>query len=111
MTDDEKRQQKAMLLLDLQEAKDSLEHLKLKAYKDEEMVVDLKSVLYEARNSDRPFSTQDSAKLRYKIETNKEKYKSASDPESVILLTVGISELRAKIKTLEDQKKALGMGS
>jgi hypothetical protein len=110
MTEDEKRQQKAMLLLQYEETRQELEHLRAKAWDTSEKIKEVAYWLEEAREvtsaSDHRQKERDA-----KITTNSQHYKVNFDFEAVSQLREELRATNARVRDLAAQKKALGLGS
>ena len=107
MTDDEKRQQKAMLLLEHQETRQELEHLRTKAWNISEQISDISYWLRDAREMDAPGSRE--RERNEKISRNLSRYREIFNFDSVLQLRDELKRTNEKLHELDKQRKALGL--
>lgn len=105
MTDGEKRQQKAMVLLDYDEAKQNLAHLEEKALRNSEMIRTVAQLLYVA--SSRHSSIPDAL-----VNDQGESYENAQLVEAMnlseaVVLVQQIKKARQTLVSLERRKQNL----
>jgi hypothetical protein len=109
MTEDEKRQQKAMLLLEYQEAEENLAHLREKAGK---LYISIQEIATWVQKTARPNSIgghYEDAERAKRIEANLEQYRAAMDFDGVLSTVRAISESSLRLTDLAERKKALGL--
>lgn len=109
MTEDEKRQQRAMVLLEYEETRVELAHLRAKAWKLSEEIGEISQWLAGAREM------QGEEQLRQrerndKINKNLSHYRAAFDFDAIIALREELRAAIARLGEIEKQKKALGLG-
>jgi hypothetical protein len=106
MTEDEKRNQKAMLLLDYQEAEQELAHLRTKAAKLSGDMYWVREWLDHAAkgNNDDKTRTEDG-----NIRANFRNYSETLKMEALLALVDDIHKAEGKVATLAGQKTSLGL--
>jgi hypothetical protein len=105
MTENEKRQQKAMLLLEHQEAKENLAHLREKASQ-------LSNKLWHVRcwlDGSASMGRGDAAINNATIRANVGAYREALNFDLALALMDEIEQAEAIVKELETRKSALGL--
>jgi hypothetical protein len=106
MTEDEKRNQKAMLLLEYQEAEQELAHLKTKASKLVENIDRVREWLNNAARGNR----DDKARFAdANIRATFQSYSEALQAESLLCLVDEINKVKSKVDQLAAQKTSLGL--
>ena len=106
MAEDEKRNQKGILLLEYQEAEQELAHLRTKAAKLSDDMYWVREWLDKAakgKNDEKTRSEDDN------IRTNFNKYKEALRLEALLSLVDDIHKAEGKLATLAAQKTSLGL--
>jgi hypothetical protein len=106
MTEDDKRQQKAMLLLEHLEAKQNLAHLQTKATKLAEALGLVREWLV---NASRDHTTSDRTRLDVTIRSNPTQYSEALNFDSVAALVDEIRQAEDKLRELGQSKERLGL--
>lgn len=106
MTDDEKRQQKAMLLLEYQEAEGNLAHLREKASRMQEPFRDIASWLNSATLE---FRKTEDFQLNANVRSNAEAYRKAMNFDSAVSLMDEIQKAEKTVEELARRKSALGL--
>ncbi len=108
MTDDEKRQQKAVLLLEYQEAEENLAHLREKAgvlaRSTNEVGMWLGRTYLPVRAND-----QDDRKRDANIRANLAQYREALNLDAAVSLMDEIGQAEQELGSLSERKKALGL--
>lgn len=107
MTDDEKRQQKAMLLLQHEETRQELEHLRIKAWNLGEAIKEVAAWLIAAREM--PLSERDRERDE-KISKNTPRYRELLNFDAISELRDVLKRTNDRFRELTKQKKALGLG-
>ena len=111
MTEDEKRNQKAMLLLEYQEAEEDFAHLAEKAGLVASDMNRLSGVIGFARNHP-DLSPSNSERARFeRDEINKapDRYRASVNFDSAIALLKELDEAKQKLRSLRERKAALGL--
>jgi hypothetical protein len=111
MTEDEKRNQKAMLLLEYQEAEEEFAHLAEKAALLTSDLNKLASVIAFAR-SHPDVSPANSERARFeREEINKaiDRFRASVNFDSALSLLRELDEAKQKIRSLRERKAALGL--
>ena len=107
MTDDEKRKQKAMLLLQHEETRQELEHLRTKAWTLGEEVKEIARWLDTARGQESGYRD---VELVEKIDAHLPHYRKVFDFDAIASLRDELKRTHDKLRELTTQKKALGLG-
>ncbi|MGA9530168.1 MAG: hypothetical protein WBS24_18790 [Terriglobales bacterium] len=108
MTEDEKRHQRAMLLLQHEETRQELEHLRLKAFDLSKEIGEISDWLSGAREME---STGDRQRQRdEKIEKCLSHYRDVFNFDAIVALREELKRVNADLRTLAKQKKDLGLG-
>jgi hypothetical protein len=107
MTDDEKRQQKAMLLLETQEAEQSLAELQEKAYRIAENIREIGQWLQEARGVMN--MRMSDASDRHARVISGQQYRTAMNFDAAAALVAELTAARQKVQLLHERKAALGL--
>jgi hypothetical protein len=108
MTEDEKRQQKAMLLLEYQEAEINLAYLREKVRRHEEALAVLAKWLSHARVNHANYRTEDlvrDASIRANLET----YRNVFNLDAALALVDEVAEAQERLKDLGKRKSDLGL--
>lgn len=108
MTDNEKRQQKAMLLLEYQEAEENLAHLKEKAGVLSKSIDEISTWLSRAHIEIRT-NEQGDQKRDANIRANIAQYRQALNLDAAVALMDEIKEAERELDSLAERKKALGL--
>jgi hypothetical protein len=116
MTDDEKRQQKAMLLLECQEAEEELAHLSEKARKVIDKLRVLTSFVEAARPGEMKHATyaDKSLAIREKLKSQiigNPGFREGLSFDLLLALVAELDQASEKLAELHRQKKSLGLGS
>lgn len=112
MTEDEKRQQKGMLLLEYQEAEDNLAHLEEKAKRVSKNISAVSKWLEDRTRGYTPAGGGDDKVYvdnRYIDIQNNPEIVNAMDFEAAKSLALEIKEARRKVQELAERKKSLGV--
>jgi hypothetical protein len=106
MTEDEKRQQKAMLLLEFQEAEETLAHLQEKATRMHEPIADVADWLNSChRGSRQTYDFQRDKRIRSNLQT----YRNALNFDEALSVMDEIARTEKLLEELGQRKKALGV--
>lgn len=108
MTEDEKRQQKGLLLLEYQEAQQNLAHLKEKAYRKVEALDEVRKWIRSVQNVSTNYSP-DELTRNNNIRTNLDTFRKAMNFDDVLLLMDEIKKANQLLETLEKRKADLGL--
>jgi hypothetical protein len=108
MTEDEKRQQKGLLLLEYQEAQQNLAHLKEKAYRKVEALDEVRKWIRSVQNVSTNYSP-DELTRNNNICTNLDTFRNAMNFDDVLLLMDEIKKANQLLETLEKRKADLGL--
>jgi hypothetical protein len=108
MTEDEKRQQKGLLLLEYQEAQQNLAHLKEKAYRKVEALDEVRKWMRSVQNVSTNYSP-DELTRNNDIRTNLDTFRKAMNFDDVLLLMDEIKKANQLLETLEKRKADLGL--
>jgi hypothetical protein len=108
MTDDEKRRQKAMLLLEHQEAENDLAHLREKAGRLALRIKDVGEWLTDASPDHQHFS-DDAARRNANIRTNIALYRGALNFDDALAAMDEIVRAEELVRTLGRRKSDLGL--
>jgi hypothetical protein len=108
MTEDEKRQQKGLLLLEYQEAQQNLAHLKEKAYRKVEALDEVRKWIRSVQNVSTNYSP-DELTRNNNIHTNLDTFRTAMNFDDVLLLMDEIKKANQLLETLEKRKADLGL--
>jgi hypothetical protein len=108
MTDDEKRHQKAELLLQYQEAEENLAHLREKAGVLSKLVDEVAMWMSRAHIPVRA-NDQDDRRRDGNIRKNPAKYREAMNFDAALSLMDEIAEVCQQLNDLSERKKALGL--
>jgi hypothetical protein len=110
MTEDEKRQQKAMLLLEHQEAIEELKHLQEKAKRSAE---NIKTVADWVARCASPFTGVDydktTATLDANVRTNLAQYREKLDMNALLKEVDDLKKAEGKVQDLASRKASLGL--
>ncbi|SRR6266496_3292568 len=112
MTEDEKRQQKAMLLLEYQEAEEHLAHLQEKAKRLSENVLAVAKWMEDRSHSYTTAGGSDDKAYvnnRYVNILNNPEIVKAMDFEVAKSLALEIKEAKRRVEELAERKKSLGV--
>jgi hypothetical protein len=115
MTEDEKRQQKAMLLLECQEAEQHLAHLQEKAKRISQNIlavskwIENRSKGYNAAGSGEEDKVYVTEIGRYVNIFADPEIAKAMDFEAANSLAIELNEARRRVRELSERKKALGL--
>jgi len=108
MTEDEKRQQKGLLLLEYQEAQQNLAHLKEKAYRKVEALDEVRKWIRSVQSVSTNYSP-DELTRNNNIRTNLDTFRNAMNFDDVLLLMDEIKKANQLLETLEKRKADLGL--
>jgi hypothetical protein len=106
MTEEEKRQQKAMLLLEFQEAEDTLAHLQEKAVRMKEPIAEVEHWLNACNRGYRQAHDFDRDR---RIRSDPQAYRDALNFDAALALMDEIAKTEKLIEELSQRKKALGV--
>src|SRR6266852_1773018 len=106
MTIDEKRHQKAMLLLEFQEANENLAHLREKANRIVKPVCDVAQCLKAAAEASRSYDNKETA-VSFAIKADRNAYMEAL--ASVLDVLEEIRAAEEELEKLGERKAALGL--
>jgi hypothetical protein len=109
MTEEEKRQQKAMLLLEYQEAESNLAHLREKAGRVAKPYDDVAAWLTHASSFQYPASRERDAKVNANIRANLELYRKSFAFDEVVALMDEIKKAEELLAQLGRRKAELGL--
>jgi hypothetical protein len=110
MTDEEKREQKALLLLEYQEAENHLAQLRERARrKAESFDIVERWLKYVAGDNTAHHYGQDSSKIGDMIQPNLAKYKENLDLDAVFKLVAEVENAKLKVSDLGKRKAELGL--
>jgi hypothetical protein len=109
MTEDEKRQQKAMLLLEYQEADDNLAHLREKATRIAVPFSEVSTWLDHAGGIRYPGYREDDAKRNAAIRANPDLYRRNLNFDEALALMDEIVRAEALLQKLAQRKNDLGL--
>lgn len=104
MTENEKRQQKAMLLLEFQEAENNLAHVREKVMR---VGVDFSEVTTWLKEAGRGYAQ--SAQANTKVRTNIEKYKKSVQFDQALAAMDELTAAEDFLANLQIRKKDLGL--
>jgi hypothetical protein len=111
MTEDEKRQQKAMLLLQHEETRQELEHLRSKAWTISEEISEIAHWLAAAREMPASGGVDYRQRERdEKISKSQVHYREVFNFDLILSLRDELRTMNARYRELGSQKKALGLG-
>jgi hypothetical protein len=109
MTEDEKRQQKAELLLSYHEAEDDLAHLQEHAYTLSETAKKVSEWLKDHGSSANTYGSRiDAERLNQKMMTDPH-IEAAMDIKDMRKVVEGVRAAREKLSILKQRKEALGL--
>lgn len=108
MTDEDKRQQKGMLLLEHVEAKQNLAHLQTKAAALAQTIDAVKEWLVMASH-ERPYDPTRVHMLDANIRSGAAKYSQALNFDSILALVDEINQADGKVMELAQRKEILGL--
>jgi hypothetical protein len=108
MTEDEKRQQKAMLLLDFQEAQTNLTHLTQEAGRMSTPIRKVGDWLSNAETTDYSYD-QRAREKDAQIRANLELYRQGLNFDAAVALMDEIKDARALLDRLEKRKAEFGL--
>ena len=109
MTEDDKRQQKAMLLLEHLEAKQNLAHLQTKATQLAEALSAVREWLLNATKDHAGYDRTRIQMLDANIRSGAMKYSDALSFASILALIDEIGQAEGKVRELAQQKEKLGL--
>jgi hypothetical protein len=109
MTEDEKRQQRAMLLLQHEETRQELEHLRLKAWTMSQEIKEIADWLADAREMQSVGEFQQREKDQ-KIENCFSHFRDVFNFDAILALREEMKRVNASLRTIAKQKKDLGLG-
>lgn len=109
MTEEEKRQQKAMLLLDYQEAENNLAHLREKAGRVAKPYDDVGTWLGRASSFTYPGYREEDAKRNANIRVNLEAYRKSLNFDEALALMDEIKKAEELLAQLARRKAELGL--
>jgi hypothetical protein len=110
MTTDEKRQQKAALLLEHEETRQELAHIRAKAWALSQGIKETADWLADAREMLGPASDSSARERDEKIRDGMNSYRAMFDFAAIVALREELKVTNAKLRELAEQKKALGLG-
>ena len=108
MTEDEKRQQRAMVLLEHEETRVELEYLRAKAWNLSQEIGEISHWLEDAREMHGIEQRQ--RERDDKINKNLSRYRDAFQFDAIVALREELRNTVAKLDEIAKQKKALGLG-
>jgi hypothetical protein len=108
MVDEEKRQQKAMLLLEYQESEENLAHLREKAERISRLIDCVATWLAHAQIP-HPRFLDDDRERNANIQVNLDRYQKALNFDEALSLMNDIQQAEKKLKGLSDRKAAIGL--
>lgn len=109
MTDDDKRRQKADLLLEFEELKEHIAHLNESALKRKEKIYEVSKWLEECRYFEHNPSSRQFDELNAKIDKSSDLYRLEMNFDRVADLVKDLLDARAKLAELKKRKDALGL--
>lgn len=109
MTDQEKRQQKAMLLLECQEAEEELAHLEERAKSLTSIFRELAEWIGRLPFPSSETSTSYGERVLGGVDLNDSKYREAMNFDALNSLVVEINKARIKVRNLKHRKDSLGL--
>ena len=111
MTEDEKRQQRTRLLLQYEDARLELEHLRTKAWNLSEDIGEISHWLREVRELQvTVLQRQREQERDENIQKNLSHYRPAFDFDALLALREDLRRANAKLRELAELKKNLGLG-
>lgn len=111
MTEDEKRQQRAALLLQYEETREELQYLRNKAWNLSEQIGEVSHWLREARELQTTLRDREREQARDEnIHKNLSHYRAAFDFDAILEIREDLRRANTKLCELAKQKKDLGLG-
>ncbi|MGB8770437.1 MAG: hypothetical protein WCC92_12520 [Candidatus Korobacteraceae bacterium] len=112
MTEEEKRQQRAALLLQYEETREELQYLRNKAWNLSEDIGEISHWLREAREALATAHEREREQARDKnIQENVSHYRLAFDFDALLALREDLRRANDKLRELAKQKNDLGLGA
>lgn len=108
MTEDDKRKQKAMLLLEYQEAEESLAHLKERAYRMEETINEVRKWVSDSRSISIGYGHDESDRNQH-IRGHQGEFRQAMNFDEILALMDEIEKQKETLGKLEQRKRDLGL--
>jgi hypothetical protein len=109
MTDDDKRRQKADLLLEFEDLKDHIAHLNEAAWRQKEFIFQVSKWLENSRFLDNSPNIEHFAEINSDITKSIGDYRAAMDFDRVSALVKELSDARIKFDELKKRKQSLGL--
>ena len=109
MTEDEKRRQKADLLLEIEETRELIAHLNEAALAQKERIYDVSQWLEQSRSFEHSSYVSHFKSLDEKISKSIESYRKAMNFDSAEEIVRQLKDAAKKLSALKERKEALGM--